>query len=247
MIDRLLPLIKQFYLIRKGKHTMQKQTTPKKRSTSRHSRIRPIWFLSLVAILFVLCGVLLIFAHRSQASTGIVGVSSQTPIAIATKAPQQSSLMTPTASKTNSKTLGPQQPTMTPVHPIITAIPTLAVSTPTLIASTPQQTQFGVFALSSGGPLPVPESVLHPTNIARVMLGSALVSVYAGSMASNPQAGILCVLREDLSTGALHLQMYQGPQTGGALTILSVQKSVLKITNTNMQGSFDLNTNTFQW
>jgi hypothetical protein len=227
---------------------MQKQTSPKRGSTStRRFRVRPIWLLSLIAILFVLCGVLLTFAHSSQASTDRVDKSARTPITIATKVPQQSSLMTPTISQTNSKTMGPQQPTITPVHPTITAIPTLAVSTPTLIASTPQHTQLGVFSLSSGGPLPVPESVLHPTNIARVMLGSTLVSVYAGSMSSNPQAGILCVLREDLSTGQLHLQVYQGPQTGGALTILSVQNSVLKVKNTNMQGSFDLNTNTFQW
>ena len=220
---------------------MQKQTTPKKRSTSTpRFRIRPIWFLSLIAILFVLCGVLLTFAHHSQASTNIVSESPQTPITIATKVPQQPLLKTPTADQTSVKTLGPQQPTLAPVQPILT-------TTPTLIASTPQQTQFGVFALSSGGPLPVPESVLRPTNIARVMLGSTLVSVYAGATTRNPQAGILCVLREDLTTGELHLQVYQGPQTGGALTILSVQKSVLKVKNTIMQGSFDLNTNTFQW
>ncbi len=214
---------------------MQKHTKP----------IRPIWLLSLIAFLFVLCGVLLTFAHHSQTSTVAKGISPRTPIA--TKALQQSSIITPVASQTNAKKIGPQQPTITPVHTIVVATPTLAVSTPTLIASTPQQTQFGVFALSSGGPLPVPESVLHPTNIARVMIGSTLVSVYAGSMSSNPQAGILCILREDLTTGQLHLQVYQGPQTGGALTILSAQKNILKVANTKMQGSFDLNTNTFQW
>lgn len=227
---------------------MQKQTTSKKRSTfTRRFRVRPIWLLLLIACLFALCGGLFALAHHSQASTSTTGLVTQSSSAIATKAPQQVSILTPVASSTSSKTLGPQQPTTTSVDTVVTVTPTLVVSTPTLIASTPQQTQQGVFALSSGGPLPVPESVLHPTNIARVMLGSSLVSVYAGSMASNPQQGILCVLREDLSTGQLHLQVYQGPQTGGALTILSAQKSVLNIKNTHMQGTFDLNTNTFQW
>ena len=206
---------------------MQKQTKP----------IRPIWFLLLITFLFVLCGVLLTFTLRSQAFTG---VSPQVQRTI-TKVPQQLSVVTPVASQESTKkNMGPQQPTVTPVHTIVAA-------TPTLVAATPQQTQYGVFALSSGGPLPVPESILHPTNIARVMLGSTLVSVYAGSMSSNPQEGILCVLREDLTTGQMHLQVYQGSQTGGALTILSIQKSVLKVANTKMQGSFDLNTNTFQW
>ena len=212
---------------------MQKQTTP-----TRRFHFRPIWFLLLIAFLFVICGVLLTFTLHSQASTNM---SPQVHATAVTKVPQQASVVTPVASQESvNKKMGPLPPTMTPVR-------TIVVATPTLITSTPQQTQFGVFALSAGGPLPVPESILHPTNIARVMLGSTLVSVYAGSMASNPQAGILCVLREDITTGQLHLQVYQGPQTGGALTILSVQKSVLKVANTKMQGSFDLNTNTFQW
>ena len=206
---------------------MRKQTTP----------IRPIWFLLLIAFLFVLCGVLLTFTLHSQAST----VSPQVQSTTVTKVLYQTSVVTPVASQAGmNKKMGPQQPTVTPIHTIVAA-------TPMLIESTPQQTQFGVFALSSGGPLPVPESILHPTNIARVMLGSTLISIYAGSMSSNPQVGILCVLREDLATGQLHMQVYQGPQTGGALTILSVQKNVLKVANTKMQGSFDLNTNTFQW
>jgi len=214
---------------------MQKQTTRKHLSThARRFRFRPLPFLLLIALLFVLCSVFLTFVLHSKASTS-------TPIRITTKASQQPILITPVTSQENTnKQMGPQQPTITPVD-------TALAATPTLVASTPQHTRLGVFALSAGGPLPVPESVLHPTNIARAMLGSTLVSVYAGSMTRNPQAGILCVLREDIMTGELHLQVYQGPQKGGALTILSAQKSVLKVTNTKMQGSFDLNTNMFQW
>ncbi len=229
---------------------MQKHTARKNTSTSaRRIRFRPIWLLLVIAVLFILCGVFLTFAHRSQASTNLSSVSPQTRSTTVTKVTQTpSTIVTPTASpESTNKQAGLLHPTATPTQTIVAATPTSVASTPTLVASTPQHTQYGVFPLSSGGPLPVPESVLRPTNIARVMLGSTLVSVYAGSMSSNPQEGILCVLREDITTGALHLQVYQGPSTGGALTILSVQKSVLKIANAKMQGSFDLNTNTFQW
>ena len=225
------------------KHTIRKNTP------HRRIRLRPIWLLLLIAFLFVLCGVFLTFAHRLQASTNVASISPQTRSTIVTKVTQPPlAVVTPIGSPVNSNKKGDiLHPTATPVKTTVDATVTPNASTLTLIASTPQHTQLGVFALSSGGPLPVPESVLHPTNIARVMLGSTLVSVYAGSMSSSPQEGILCVLREDLTTGTLHLQVYQGPSTGGALTILSVQKSVLKIANTKMQGSFDLNTNTFQW
>ncbi len=218
-----------------NKHTLQKrQPTP-----SRRVQFRPTWLIAAL-LLFVLCGVFLTFARRSETSTNTPAQTHTTPL---TQELQQSSAITPIATqgKLNKQTLPLQ-----PVHTPVATVPTVS-ATPTLIASTPQQTQFGVFPLSSGGPLPVPESVLKPTNIARVMLTSTLVSVYAGSMTRNPQAGILCVLRENLTTGDMHIQMYQGPQTGGALTILAVQKNVLIIRNAKMQGVFDLSTNTFHW
>lgn len=223
-------------------HSKIKQQPSPARQTSRIT-----WFLLSTALLFVLCGAFLIFAFRSQASTLAPrsqvssNVSPQVPANTVTTVPQQTPQVTPVATQGNTdKKVGPLQPTITPV-------PTIVVATPTLIVSTPQHSQYGVFPLSAGGPLPVPESVLHPTNIARMMLGSTLVSVYAGSTARNPQAGILCVLREDLTTGELHLKVYEDPQAAGALTILSIQKNVLKIANTKAQGSFDLNTNTFYW
>jgi len=143
---------------------MQKQTTPKKSSTStRLPRFRPIWLLSLIAFLFVLSGVFLAISHHLQASTSKMGVSLQPSTAIVTKAPQQPAIITPIASQTNSKKTGPPQPPATPVHTIIAATPIVATTTPTLIASTPEHTQLGVFPLSSGGPLPVPESLLPVT------------------------------------------------------------------------------------
>jgi hypothetical protein len=104
-----------------------------------------------------------------------------------------------------------------------------------------------VFSLASGGPLPVPETILHPTNIARLMLNTMLISVYAGSMTQNTQVGILCVLRENLTTGQLTLQVYQAPHVAGPLTILAIQNTKLKLTDTKSEGYFDLTTNQFQW
>ncbi len=219
---------------------MNNHSKIKRQSNPSRRRFRSIWFLISTAFLLVLCGAFLIFAFRSQA-TSSVGISPQVPGVTVTAVPQQTPYVTPIATQGNTnKKIGPLQPTITPV-------PAIVVVTPTLIVATPQHSTYGVFPLSSGGPLPVPESVLHPTNIARLKLGSTLVSVYAGSMTRNPQAGILCVLREDTTTGELHLKMYEGPQSGGALTILTIQKNVLKIANTKTQGSFDLTTNTFQW
>lgn len=218
---------------------MRKPALMKKQPAStRRFQHRSLLLLLVPALLFVLCGVFLTFALGSTVSTA--KVSPQTPTAIPTEKLQQTSGITPIASQGSStKQMGPQQLTTTPAR--------IVSATPTLVPSTPQQTKLGVFPLSSGGPLPIPEGVLHPTNIARVMLHSTLFSVYAGSMTRNPQAGVLCVLQEDITTGALHLQMYQGPQVGGALTILAVQKNILKLTNAKMQGSFDLSTNTFRW
>lgn len=202
----------------------------------RRLRLRPIWCLSLLSVVCILGGVLFTFVTQSRASTDSQTLSTQVRSIATQGVLQQNSNVAPIAPQEDSNKR--HQPT--PVHPTVVA------STPPVTPTT-QRTQFGVFPLSAGGPLPVPESVLRPTNIARVMLGSTLESVYAGSMTRNPQAGLLCVLREDMTTGELHLQLYQGPQTEGALTILAVQNNILKIANTKMQGTFNLTTNTFQW
>ena len=81
-----------------------------------------------------------------------------------------------------------------------------------------------------------------------LMLNSTLVSIYAGSMTHNPQVGVLCVLREDITTGQLHVTMYQASQMRGALTILAINKSILTVTDsTKAIGTFDLSTNQFHW
>jgi len=215
---------------------MQKHTTIKRKSSSsRHLRL-PL-LLTIAAFALVLLSVFITFTFRSQATPVQHTIFSkdiqqqQSQFTVATYAPTQ-------VQGRASTQVGTQVPTSTPVQKV--------QATPTLIPSTPQSTQYGVFPLSAGGPLPVPESILHPTNIARTMLSSTLISVYAGSMTHNSQVGILCVLREDVTTGQVQIKMYQTPQERGALTILALQKNILTITDsTKVVETFDLNTNQF--
>ncbi len=215
---------------------MQKHTTIKRKSSSsRHLRL-PL-LLTIAAFALVLLSVFITFTFRSQATPVQHTIFSkdiqqqQSQFTVATYAPTQ-------VQGKASTQVGTQVPTSTPVQKV--------QATPTLIPSTPQSTQYGVFPLSAGGPLPVPESILHPTNIARTMLSSTLISVYAGSMTHNSQVGILCVLREDVTTGQVQIKMYQTPQERGALTILALQKNILTITDsTKVVETFDLNTNQF--
>lgn len=202
--------------------------------------------MSIATIILLVCGTLLALTLITPMAQAGKNASRNTPLTThmtsntASVETKQAAVLTPLIKPTVSNT-----PQSTPQQ---TATQTRGASaTPTLIASTPQSSQAGVFSLASGGPLPVPQSVLHPTNIARVMLNGTLTSVYAGSLAQNPQAGVLCVLRENLTTGQIALQMYQSPRPEGPLTILSVQNTMLKIADPKAQGSFDLSTNQFQW
>ncbi len=217
---------------------MQKQYSTRKISTSSHRfQLRLTWVLTLAALVLFVFGVFLTIALSSQADTNSSLSKSMS---------RQTGISTPTADTTPSSGTTPVTTPGLSSNQTSSSVST-ATATPSLIPSTPQPTQLGVFSLSSGGPLPVPETVLHPTNIARVMLNTTLISVYAGSMTQNPQVGILCVLREDLTTGQSNLQVYQAPHPEGPLTILAVQNTTLKLTDPKTQGSFDLSTNQFQW
>ncbi len=206
---------------------MQKGKT--KRRTTRFYAVRSPWFLPTFALVLVVLSVFFTVALRSQADS--VG---------------QTTLPT---------RIAPLLPDTTPVHssrpssaPIITRTP-VSTQQPiaTLVASTPQTTHYGIFPLSTGGPLPVAETVFRPTNIARLSLNKTLISVYAGSLTHDPQVGVLCVLREDLATGQIHLQTYQNTLPKGALTLLAIQNTKLTLTNGKVQGFFDLATNQFSW
>ncbi len=221
---------------------MRNSSSTKKAHVST-SRSHLHWILTAALLPLIGIAAFLVFtpqvATKMKASSD-TGLSLKTAITPAVKVTNQPTVQTPgtlpglTGKQTGSQ--GKQNETTA-----------LATATPTLLSSTPQTTQLGVFSLTEGGPLPVPETILHPTNIARLMLNSTLVSVYAGSMAQNPQAGILCVLQENLTTGQLNLQVYQDPRADGPLTILAIQNTKLKLTDTTSEGYFDLTTNQFQW
>ena len=66
-------------------------------------------------------------------------------------------------------------------------------------------------------------------------------------MTQNHKEGILYILSENMTTGQLSLKMYQAPHPEGPLTILSIQQTTLKLTDTKTQGYFNLVTNQFQW
>jgi len=108
-------------------------------------------------------------------------------------------------------------------------------------------THSGVFSLSSGGPIPVPANVFHPTSIARVVANNVLTSVYAGSMARAPETGALAIFQENLVTGQESLHIYQTPQPVGALTILALHNNILTFSAPKIHGTFDLKTNQFQF
>ena len=110
-----------------------------------------------------------------------------------------------------------------------------------------QTTEVGVFSLSSGGPIPVPANVLHPNNIARVVVNNVLTSIYAGSMTRAPETGALAILQENLVTGQESLHIYQTPQPIGALTILALHNNILTFSAPKAQGTFDLKTDQFQF
>src|SRR6266566_3023477 len=110
-----------------------------------------------------------------------------------------------------------------------------------------QTTEVGVFSLSSGGPIPVPANVLHPNNIARVVVNNVLTSIYAGSMTRAPETGALAMLQENLVTGQESLHIYQTPQPIGALTILALHNNILTFSAPKAHGTFDLKTDQFQF
>src|SRR5712691_5674700 len=109
-----------------------------------------------------------------------------------------------------------------------------------------QQTT-GIFPLSAGGPIPVPASVLQPTNIARVVVNNVLMSIYAGSMTRTPAIGALAILQENITTGQQSLHLYQTSQPVGALTILAVQNDILILSTPKASGTLHLGTDQFHF
>ncbi|GAC1345999.1 MAG: hypothetical protein NVSMB27_08910 [Ktedonobacteraceae bacterium] len=112
-------------------------------------------------------------------------------------------------------------------------------------AGVPQTT--GIFALSTGGPIPVPANVLSPSNIARVVVTNVLTSIYAGCMTRAPATGALAILRENLTSGQQSLHLYQTSQPVGTLTILAVHNDILTLSTPKARGIFNLKTDEFHF
>lgn len=130
-------------------------------------------------------------------------------------------------------------------HPLVTGTdaPTSIRTDVTMTVNAQQMT--GVLSLSAGGPIPVSANVLHPTNIARMVVDNVLVSIYAGSMVRTPGIGVLAILRENLTSGEQSLHLYQTAQPVGALTILTAHNGVLTFSTPKANGTFNLGTNQF--
>ena len=220
---------------------MHRYSRRRRRSSARRFPRYAIALFTFAALLFIGCSILLMYSMTTQAKTSASSDSGTF---------QSTPMTTPTIGTTAMSTpvTTPTMPSRLQATPTSIPSPSSAVSaTPTLVPSTPQTVQTGVFPLSSGGPIPVSESILHPTNIARTTLNGSLVSIYAGSLAADPQQGVLCVLHENLTTGQFNIQVYQSPRRAGALTILAIQGTTLTLTDSQGQGTFDLATNQFRW
>ncbi|MEO8973295.1 MAG: hypothetical protein ABI406_17050 [Ktedonobacteraceae bacterium] len=109
-----------------------------------------------------------------------------------------------------------------------------------------QQTT-GIFSLSSGGPIPVPANVLHPSNIARVVLHNELISIYAGAMTRTPTIGAIAILQENLTTGQQSLNICQTTKSVGPLTILAIHNETLTFSSSEGHGTFNLLTHQFHF
>ena len=149
------------------------------------------------------------------------------------------------ASRKQSTQVAPDDPTFSPTVPAIasTAIPLPINSGNTLGV---QQTT-GIFTLASGGPIPVPANVFHPSNIARLVLHNELMSIYAGAMTRTPATGVIAILQENLTTGQQSLHIYQTTQPVGALTILAIHSEMLTVSTSQGHGTFNLTTHQFHF
>ena len=140
---------------------------------------------------------------------------------------------------------GPASPSVSPMTGMYA--PTFTASTGSSGNTQSVRQTMGIFSLASGGPIPVPANVLHPSNIARVVLHNELMSIYAGAMTRTPTTGAIAVLQENLTTGQQSLNLYQTAQPVGSLTILAIQNEILTFSTSEGHGTFNLNTHQFHF
>jgi hypothetical protein len=143
------------------------------------------------------------------------------------------------------KQVAPDAPTLNPTVPAV-------VNTAVPISANGGNTQgirqtTGVFSLASGGPIPVPANVFHPSNIARVVLHNELMSIYAGAMTRTPTIGAIAILQENTTTGQQSLTIYQTAQPVGSLTVLAIHNETLTVSTSAGNGTFNLITHQFHF
>ena len=139
-------------------------------------------------------------------------------------------------------------PDISTVNPTVPAVASTVAPIPVNGGNTQSARQTtGIFSLASGGPIPVPANVLHPSNIARVVLHNELISVYAGAMTRTPTTGAIAILQENLTTGQQSLTIYQAAQPVGAITILAIHGEILTFSASEGHGTFSLTTHQFHF
>ncbi len=145
--------------------------------------------------------------------------------------------------------IAPDTATVSSPVPSVTGTyaPTFTASTGSSGNTQGVQRTTGIFSLDSGGPIPVPANVLHPSNIARVVLHNELMSIYAGAMTRTPTIGAIAILQENLTTGQQSLNLYQTAQPAGTLTILAIHDEILMLSTSEGHGTFNLNTHQFHF
>jgi hypothetical protein len=98
-----------------------------------------------------------------------------------------------------------------------------------------------------GVPVPFPAQVLTCTTLWEDLQGTSRLAVYAGSRPSDPQQGVLIVLKGNVTTGEDQAGggEFDTPRRVGALTLRSVRGNTVFFTFPGGGGTFDLITRRF--
>jgi hypothetical protein len=105
---------------------------------------------------------------------------------------------------------------------------------------TPAQQGVSTPQALGGAPVPISAARAKVTNLWMGQVGQNYLSVYAGSVTSDPRQGALWVATINPQTGESTQQEFDMPQKLGALSIASVKGSTLVLTYPGGQASFDL-------
>jgi hypothetical protein len=109
------------------------------------------------------------------------------------------------------------------------------------------QGRLGTQSSLGGVPVPFPPSVFHVTNMWLAKRNGIYVNVYAGSLPRDRRQGALYVTWTDPGVGlpSKASGIYRTPRKVGALTLTTVQKSLVSFRYPGGHGTFDLHTRRF--